>query len=71
MFVPNGKSRTETAILLVGTAREYGIDQREIRATATGFHISDRLAELVYPEPKKSSGNRAAKGKKSTATNKE
>ena len=74
-FVPNGESRKETAVLLVGTAAEYGIDQRAIRATSGGFYISDELADLLYdesaeeavpePEPespiKNTSGNRAAK----------
>ena len=54
-FVPNGDSRQETAILLVGTASEYGIDQREIRATSGGFYISDRLADLLVDEDSEAS----------------
>lgn len=48
VFVPNGDSREDTAVLLTGTAREYKIDQREIKATNGGFFISDRLADIVY-----------------------
>lgn len=75
MFVHNGVSRATTAVLLVGTASEYGVDQREIRVVRGGFEISERLAGLVYPENKtpkrgRTSGNRAAK-KQSSATNKE
>lgn len=46
-FVPNGYSRKETAILLVGTADEYGIDQRAIRAVLGGFFVSDELADVL------------------------
>lgn len=49
-FVPNGDSRTETAVLLVGTAREYGIDQRGIAAVRGGFRISQALADVLYDE---------------------
>lgn len=68
VFVENGESRTETAVVLVGTASEYGLDRRSIQATDDGFFITEELARLVYedPEPetpttKKTSGNRAAK----------
>lgn len=47
IFVPNGTSRRETAILLVGTADEHNIDQRTIKATSGGFFITRDLAELV------------------------
>lgn len=69
-FVPNGDSSRETAILLVGTAREYGISQRAIKKVSGGFQISDELADIVFskgdsdtPAKKatKTSGNRAAK----------
>jgi hypothetical protein len=50
VFVPNGDSRKDTAIILVGTAREYGIDQRSIKTVAGGFHITSELADLVYDE---------------------
>ena len=50
VFVPNGESRTDTAILLVGTADEHGIDQHEIVATDGGFYISDRLADVAFEE---------------------
>lgn len=76
-FVPNGDSRRETAILLVGTADEYGIDQRSIRSVSGGFYISEELADVLYAEddgqqdeapapeaePTKTSGNRAAKNR--------
>lgn len=72
VFVPNGDSRRETAVLLVGTAEEYGISQRSIKTAPGGFFITEELADIVYddvdkdvapePEPtKKASGNRAAK----------
>lgn len=75
VFVPNGDNRRETAILLVGTAREFGIDQRSIRTASGGFYITEDLADVLYdeseqdePEPApedkgttKTSGNRAAK----------
>lgn len=48
VFVPNGDSRQATAVLLTGTAREYDIDQREVKAVNGGFFISDRLADIVY-----------------------
>lgn len=47
-FVPNGASRRETAILLVGTAEEHGIDQRSIRATPSGFFVSEELADILW-----------------------
>lgn len=75
VFVPNGDSRKNTAILLVGTADEFGIDQRSILAARSGFWITEALAQALkadYDEPakpkrsakqpaKKTSGNRAAK----------
>lgn len=68
LFVPNGDSRKQTAILLVGTADEFGIDQRAIKSVGNGFLISDELAAVLYAEDeqnskptKKASGNRAAK----------
>jgi len=72
-FVPDGDSRRDTAVLLVGTAREYDLGDRAVSATQGGFYISDELADLLYdeqeeeagtdPEPSKknTSGNRAAK----------
>lgn len=62
MFIPNGASRQQTAILLTGTASEFGINQRSIRAAKGGFHISDELARVLYDESAiETSGNRAAK----------
>lgn len=49
-FVPNGDSRQETAIILVGTAEEHGIDQRSIQATRGGFNITEELADVLYDE---------------------
>lgn len=74
IFVPNGESRLDTAILLVGTADEFGISQRDIQTTPAGFYISEELDAVLYSEAdkpnkrsKKTSGNRAAK----TVTEKE
>lgn len=76
VFVPNGDSRRDTAIVLVGTADEFGIDQRSIKTAPGGFYITNELAALVYdedeleqpepepePEPKKTA-------RKSTSTKK-
>lgn len=68
-FVPADTegTRKETAILLVGTAREFGIPQREIASTMGGFNISQRVFDAVWPTDEveeattKTSGNRAAK----------
>ena len=77
-FIPEDTmgSRRETAVLLVGTAREYGIPQRAILSASGGYWITKELADIIYdeadanaepepePEPKaskKTSGNRAAK----------
>lgn len=48
VFVPNGPNRQETAVLLVGTADEHGIDQRSIRSVSSGFYITEELADLIY-----------------------
>lgn len=73
IFIPNGDSRTDTAVLLVGTAEEHDIPQSSIRATTGGFWVSEDLADLIYgDEPEvettkttttttKASSNRAAK----------
>lgn len=60
-FVSDSKSRKDTAILLTGTAAEFGVNQRDIRAVQGGFYISDELATILARETKKTSGNRAAK----------
>jgi hypothetical protein len=49
-FVADGDSRQDTAILLVGTAREFGIPQRDIAAVRGGFRISQALADVLYDE---------------------
>lgn len=61
-FVPDGDSRQQTAVLLVGTATEYGIDQHSIKAVPGGFRITEELADVLYDEStQEPSGNRAAK----------
>lgn len=74
-FVPDNTegNRQETAVLLVGTAREFDIPQREIASTRGGYMISERVfeavfgsdVEVVHEDPTedhtKTSGNRAAK----------
>lgn len=43
-------SRQDTAILLTGTAEEFGIDQHDIRATQGGFYITQRMHDLLASE---------------------
>lgn len=50
MFVHDGDSRQKTAALLVGTAEEFGIPQRDVRATTGGFNISDALVEVLQAD---------------------
>lgn len=50
VFIPNGDSRQDTAILLVGTADEHGIDQHDIASAPGGFFVTERLADLVYED---------------------
>lgn len=54
-FVPSDAagSRKETAVLLVGTAREYDIDQHSILAAQGGFWITADLARLVFEDEDK------------------
>lgn len=72
MFVPDGPSRRETAILLVGTAAEHGLRDDSVHASQNGFWITDDLADILYDEDvlgadpddgeaTKTSGDRAAK----------
>lgn len=51
-FVPDNTagSRQETAVLLVGTADEFGVPQRDIASTQGGYWISDTLADVLYDE---------------------
>lgn len=51
-FVPSDAagSRKETAVLLVGTAREFGVSQQDIASTHNGFWISDALADVLDAE---------------------
>lgn len=65
IFVPDGGSRKNTAVLLVGTAEEFGLDQRSIRAAQGGFWITEELADVLYHESaNNASGNRAEKNNK-------
>lgn len=64
VFIPSDRagSRKDTATLLVGTAREFGIGQHDIKTAPTGFRITERLAKVLYDEQDNStSGNRAEK----------
>lgn len=78
-FVPNNTagSKTETAVLLVGTADEFGISQSDIVMVSGGYRITEALADVLYEEsndepdsgdkpPEKTSGNRAGKNKKNS-----
>lgn len=51
-FVENAAAgtRKDTATLLVGTAREFGISQRSIKSSRTGFYITEELADVLYSE---------------------
>lgn len=65
-FIPDNHAgtRADTAVLLIGTAKEFGISVREVRTPPTrrGFNISDRLAAVLDEQSTtKTSGNRAAK----------
>lgn len=50
VFVPDGGSKRDTAVLLTGTAAEFGLPQRDIRVGNGGYWISERLAAFVYDE---------------------
>lgn len=50
VFVPFGDNRKETAVVLVGTAREFGIHQRAVLAAAGGFWITEELAAHVFED---------------------
>lgn len=51
-FVPASLagSRHETAVLLVGTAREFDIPQRDIASTYNGYYISEALVAVLQRE---------------------
>lgn len=72
VFVPNGESRRETAVLLVGTAGEIGMDTRLIRAVSGGFFIPDDLADVLYDAPERQPEEQASTKttKKSTSAKK-
>jgi hypothetical protein len=68
VFVPNGESRMDTAVLLCGTMSEFGLSHRSVKAVRGGFYISPELAGILDTEKTskpsratKTSGNRAAK----------
>lgn len=48
-FIPSDAAgdRRSTAILLVGTAQEKDIDQRDIATTHTGFFVTDAIADAL------------------------
>lgn len=52
VFIPNNfeGDRHRTAVLLVGTAREFNVPQREIASTMGGFYITSRLADILDEE---------------------
>lgn len=52
VFIPNDfmGSRRETATLLVGTAREFDIHQRDIASTSLGFWITPELEGFIYDD---------------------
>lgn len=52
VFIANNfmGSRQATAVLLVGTAREFDIPQRDIASTYSGFWITPELEALIYDE---------------------
>lgn len=48
VFVPSdGASRMETAILLIGTAREAGVDPQSVRTVFNGFYITPEHAAFL------------------------
>ena len=59
-FVPNGSAlaatpdqpltRRDLAVVLVGSAEEYGFDQRSIRTTPNGFYVSDEQYKLLFED---------------------
>jgi hypothetical protein len=52
-------SRKDTAVLLVGTAREFGIDQHNIRRTGSGYTITDRLLDVLIEQSDEDSGEQS------------
>lgn len=76
VFVPSGDSQRDTAVLLVGTAKEHGVDQRSILSTVGGFWITQNLSDLVFgeaeaapepePEPEPKTTRKRASSKKTS-----
>lgn len=48
-FIPNGDNREETAVLLVGTAQEFGLGDA-VFAVPDGFYVTTELADLIYDD---------------------
>jgi hypothetical protein len=46
-FVPDGESRKDAAILLVGTADEAGLDPNSVVAVPGGFRVSQEVSDLL------------------------
>lgn len=92
-FVPNGSAlaatpdqpltRRDLAVVLVGSAEEYGFDQRSIRTTPNGFYVSDEQYKLLFedgveteagpgaeaePAPKKPAPKRRARSTKTSGS---
>jgi len=71
-------NRQDTAVLLVGTAKEHGLVVRHhVASTVGGYYISDALADLVYDdedstadeEPKDEVSGNETKSTKKTSGN--
>lgn len=86
-FVPNGSAlaatpdqpltRRDLAVVLVGSAEEYGFDQRSIRTTPNGFYVSDEQYKLLFedgpgaeaePAPEKPAPKRRARSTKTSGS---
>jgi hypothetical protein len=63
-FIPanTAGSRKDTAVLLVGTATEYGLDQHSILAAQGGFWITAELADLAFEDQPESEGEPEVSG---------
>lgn len=59
-------SRKETAVLLVGTADEFKIDQRSIRMVRNGFRITQDLYDVLYDDADNAAEAEAAESEDKT-----
>lgn len=72
MFVPNGHSREETAVLLLGSAAEFGFNPEVVKVVAGGFEVPDGLIEFIdeddTPDPADDSEDspKTGRGKKTS-----